>query len=169
MKKPLKKAIVIYNSRGGNTRKIATEIAIGLDAEMVNSRKIPDLDAYQFVVVGTWVLAGKPSPGGQKLLAKLQSEKLKGKKVAMFISAAGPEDPPLGQGPEAGIIKDIVFNQMEKTLTEKGIEVAEERLATMGAFRFFRFGPGAQKKGYPTDEVLQTAKEFGQSLKKYTS
>ena len=168
MAKPNKKSIVIYNSRGGNTEKVATEIAIGLDAEMVKSRRIPDdLEKYQFVVVGTWVMAGMPSPGGKKLIGKLDAEKLKGKKVAMFISAAGPDEPPLGQGPEAGIIRDLVFNQMETMLTEKGIDVVEDRLATTGAFRFLRFGPGTSKKGYPTEEVLQGARKFGESLKKY--
>ena len=163
----MKKSIVIYNSRGGNTKKVATQIAEGLGAELVKSNKIPDLQEYNFVVVGTWVMAGMPSPGGKKYLGKLEAEKLKGKKVTMFISAAGPEDPPLGQGPEAGIIKDLVFEQIEKILTEKGIEVTKERLATMGAFRFMRFGPGSSKKGYPTEEILQEAKKFGESLKKY--
>lgn len=161
------KSLVIYNSRGGNTKKVATQIAEGLGAELVKSSKIPNLQEYDFVVVGTWVMAGMPSPGGKKYLGKLDSEKLKGKKVAMFISAAGPEDPPLGKEADAGIIKDLVFEQMETMLTEKGIEVAKERLATVGAFRFMRFGPGSSKKGYPTDEVLQEAKKFGVSLKKY--
>ena len=161
------KSIVIYNSRGGNTKKVATKIAEGLGAELVKSNKIPNLQDYDFVVVGTWVMAGMPSPGGKKYLNKLDADKLKGKKVAMFISAAGPDDPPLGQGPEAGIIKDLVFEQIENILKEKGIEVTPERLATMGAFRFFRFGPGTSKKGYPNEEVLQEAQKFGESLKKY--
>ena len=163
----VKKSIVIYNSRGGNTKKVATKIAEGLGAEIVKSSKVPDLQEYDLVVVGTWVMAGMPSMGGKKYLGNLDSEKLKGKKVAMFISAAGPDDPPLGQGPEAGIVKDLVFEQIEKILTDKGIEVAKERLATMGAFRIFRFGPGTQKKEYPTEELLQEAMKFGESLKKY--
>jgi len=161
------KAIVIYNSRGGNTKKVATMIAEGLEADLKKSSKIPDLKDYKLIVLGTWVLAGSPSPAGKKYLSKLNSEQMKGKNVAMFISAAGPDEPPLGQGPEAGIIKDIVFEKMQKILENKGINVVEERLSLKGAFRFFRFGPGAQNKGYPTDEELQKAKLFGESLKKY--
>lgn len=161
------KSIVIYNSRGGNTKKIASKIAETLEADLVKSNSIPDLNDYKLVVVGTWVLAGNPSPSGKKYLEKLNAEQLKKSKVAMFISAAGPEGPPLGQGPEAGIIKDLVFEKMQKILEDKGINVLKERLATKGTFRFLRFGPGFKEKGFPTEEEIQKAKDFAESIKKY--
>ncbi|MFW9921787.1 MAG: flavodoxin family protein [Candidatus Thorarchaeota archaeon] len=161
------KAIVIYNSRGGNTKKVATKIAEGLGAEIVNQKKIPNLKDYNLVVVGTWVMAGSISPSGKKYLNKLDSEQLKGKKIAMFISAAGPEDPPLGQGPEAGIIKDLAFDQIQNILKVKELEVVNERIAIKGAFRIFRFGSGAANKGMPDENGLEEAKKFGETLKKY--
>jgi len=163
----MSKAIVIYNTRGGNTKKVATKIAEGLGADLINQRKIPNLKDYDLVVLGTWVLAANISPGGKKYLNKLDSDQLKGKKIAMFISAAGPDEPPLGKGPEAGIIKNLVFEQFQKIFKDKGLEVVNERLAITGAFRFFRFGPGSSKKGFPDEKGLEEAKKFGVTLKKY--
>ena len=161
------KSIVIYNSRGGNTKQIASKIAKTLEADLVKSNSIPELKDYKLVILGTWVMAGNPSPGGKKYLEKLDAEQLKKSKVAMFISAAGPDDPPLGQGPEAGIIKDLVFEKMQKILENKGVNVLKERLSTKGTFRIFRFGPGLKEKGFPNEEELQKAKDFAESIKKY--
>ena len=161
------KSIVIYNSRGGNTKKVAESIAEGLGAELVQYKKMPDLKDFKLVVLGTWVMAGMPSPHWKKKVGKIDSEQLKDKNIAMFICSAGPNEPPLGQGPEAGIIKDIVFDTMQKKLEEKGAKIIKERAAITGAFRFFRFGPGSSKKGHPNEEDLKEAKKFGESLKKY--
>ncbi|MGC9779509.1 MAG: hypothetical protein HZR80_09740 [Candidatus Heimdallarchaeota archaeon] len=161
------KSIVIYNSRGGNTKKVAINIAEGLGAELVQYKKMPDLKDYDLVVLGTWVLAGNPSPHWKKKISKLDPEQLKGKNAVMFICAGGPDNPPLGQGPEAGIIKDLVFELMQKALEDKGAKIAKERLAIHGTFRFFRFGLGAMDKGHPNEEELKQAKKFGESLNKY--
>ncbi len=161
----MKKSIVIYNSRGGNTKKVATSIAEGLGAEIVNSRKIPDLQDYDLIVLGTWIIAGQLSPRGKKFFSSLDS-KVKGKKAVMFISSAGPNEQPKGGNPDDPLIKETVFEQMGEILTEKGLVIAKERLAIKGAFRFFRFGPGAFEKGHPTEEELNEAKDFGTSLKK---
>lgn len=162
----MKKSIVIYNSRGGNTKKVATNIAEGLDAEVVNSRKIPDLKDYDLIVLGTWIIAGQLSPGGKKYFASLDSSEVKGKKAVMFISSSAPNDQPKGGNPDDPLIKDTAFEQMGKILTEKGLVIAKERLAIKGALRIFRFGPGSIKKGHPTEEELNEAKDFGISLKK---
>ncbi len=47
------KAIVLYNSRGGNTEKIAKKIAEGLDAECYNNKHIPDLQNFDLIVLGS--------------------------------------------------------------------------------------------------------------------
>jgi len=162
----MKKSIVIYNSRGGNTKKVAINIAEGLGAEVVSSRKIPDLQEFDLIVLGTWIIAGQLSPGGKRYLAALNSNKVKGKKAVIFISSSSPNDQPKGGSPDDPLIKDTAFEQMEKLLTEKGLEIAKERLAIKGALRFFRFGSGAFEKGHPTEEELKEAKDFGASLKK---
>jgi len=162
----MKKSIVIYNSRGGNTKKVAISIAEGLGAEVVSSRKIPDLQDYDLIVLGTWIIAGQLSPGGKKYFTALDSSKVKGKKAAMFISSAAPNEQPKGGSPDDPLIKETAFEQMGEILTEKGLMIAKERLAIKGALRFFRFGPGAFEKGHPTEEELNEAKDFGNSLKK---
>ncbi len=162
----MKKSIVIYNSRGGNTKKVAINIAEGLGAEVVSSRKIPDLQEYDLIVLGTWIIAGQLSPGGKKYFTDLENSKVKGKKAVMFISSSAPNDPPKGGNPDDPTIKDAAFEQMENILAEKGLEIAKERLAIKGAFRIFRFGSGAFEKGHPTEEELNEAKDFGASLKK---
>jgi flavodoxin len=161
------KSIVIYNSRGGNTKKVAEKIAEGLGTEAVKSRKRPNLSDYQLVVLGTWVLAAKLSPGGNRYLSKIPAEQLENTKVAMFISAAGPDDSPMDDKSNDKTNKELVFQQFEDLLTSKGADVVDERHASMGVFRFFRFGPGFKPKGHPNEEDLAEAKAFGESLKKY--
>lgn len=161
----MSKSIVIYNSRGGNTEKVASSIAEGLETEAVNSDQIPDLSDYNLIVVGTWVAGGKPSGGGKEYLSKLDSEQLKDKKMVLFFTAGGVDNSP---NASANIKKTMeqVFAEMEEFVKDKA-EVVEERLAIRGAFRLFRFGPGLFSRGHPNEEELQHAKEFGESLKKY--
>ncbi|NHJ49843.1 MAG: hypothetical protein FK733_18770, partial [Asgard group archaeon] len=45
------KALVLYNSRGGNTKKVAMKIAEGLGAECRSNWRIPNLKEYDLVVV----------------------------------------------------------------------------------------------------------------------
>ncbi len=113
------KAIVIYNTRSGNTKKVATKIAEGLGAELVSYKEIPDLKKYDLMVFGTWLIMSTISPAGKKFMKKLDSAAIKGKNVALFITAGGPELPMKKKVTEI-LQKDIAFTRMEEILEAKG-------------------------------------------------
>ncbi len=49
------KTIVLYNSHGGNTKKVAMKISEGLGVECKDYKNIPDLQEYDLLVLGSWV------------------------------------------------------------------------------------------------------------------
>jgi flavodoxin len=159
-------AIVIYNSRGGNTKKVALSIAEGLEVEAVHSKELPNLAEYDLLVLGTWMAGGKPCSAGKDYLSELANLDLSGKKAALFFTAGGVSSSPSDEHPN--IVKTIkeCFAEMEQILPDN-IEILEDRLATKGAFRLFRFGPGLFSRGHPNEEDLQKARDFGKALKKY--
>ncbi|MCK5299396.1 MAG: flavodoxin domain-containing protein [Candidatus Heimdallarchaeota archaeon] len=159
------KAIVIYNTRSGNTEKVATKIAEGLGADLVSYKEIPDLKKYDLIVFGSWLIFGTISPGGKKFMKKLDAAAMKGKKAALFITAGSPEQAMKKKGKEI-LQKDVAFNRMEEILETKGAKVVKERFAVVGAYKFIRRGPGSLHKGHPTEEEFQQSIKFGESLKK---
>lgn len=160
------KAIVIYNSRSGNTKKVATKIAEGLGADLVSYKEIPNLKNYDLMVFGTWLIMSTISPAGKKFMKKLDSAAMKGKKAALFITAGSPDQSMKRKGTKI-LQKDIAFTRMEDILEAKGAKIIKERLAVVGAYKFIRRGPGSLHKGHPTEEEFQQSLKFGESLKKY--
>ena len=163
------KAIVLYNSRGGNTKKVAMKIAEGLGVECKDHRHIPDLKDYDLVVVGTWIIMGRISFAGARYLRKLQRRNLAGKKVALFMTSGGPDEinPFTEKDPEPKTIKEVAFNQMEKNLKRsEGIEILQERFVCKGAIRMWKNAEPKDLIGHPSDEELAEAKAFGERLKK---
>jgi flavodoxin len=164
----LTKAIVVYNSRGGNTKKVAEHIAEGLGAEMSDSKKVPNLVDYDLVVVGTWCMFGRISFGGARLIRKLRRKKITGKKVALFFTAGDPEEihPFTEKSDKPKSIKEIMFNSMEKRLSKsKNVTILDERFYSVGAMRVGPTKEPADKIGHPSDEELAAAKAFGEKLK----
>lgn len=160
------KAIVIYNTRSGNTKDVATKIAEGLGADLASQKEIPDLKKYDFIVFGSWLIIGTISPGGKKFMKKLDSEALKGKKVALFVTAGSPDQVMKKKGKEI-LQKDVAFTWMEEILEAKGAKVIKERFAVVGAYKFLPWGSGSKYKGHPTDEEFKQSVKFGASLKKH--
>jgi flavodoxin len=160
------KAIVIYNTRSGNTEKVATKIAEGLGADLASHKEIPDLSKYDFIIFGSWLIFGTVSPGGKRFLKKLDTEALKGKKAALFVTAGSPDQVMKKKGKEI-LQKDVAMNRMEEILVAKGAKIVKERFAVVGAYKFLRCGPGSKFKGHPTEEEYKQSKKFGESLKKY--
>ena len=69
------KAIVLYNSKTGNTRKVAQKIAEGLgDVECLDHKHVPELKDYRLVLAGSWVMMGRISLAGSSFLKKLQKK-----------------------------------------------------------------------------------------------
>lgn len=160
------KAIVLYNSRSGNTKKVALKIAEGLEVEFRDKRNIPDLIDYDLIVVGSWVIMGRISFGGARYLKKLHRKNIAGKEVALFFTSGAPDDiHPMTEKKVPKKIKEVMFESMEKILTKKQqVTILPERFYCIGAIRIF--GKEKENIGHPTDEELMQAKAFGEKLKK---
>ncbi|MCG3258259.1 MAG: hypothetical protein H7644_00785 [Candidatus Heimdallarchaeota archaeon] len=158
------KAIVLYNSRTGNTKKVALKIAEGLKVDSHDKRNIPDLKEYDLVVLGSWVIMGRISFGGARYLRKVR-RKIAGKKIALFFTSAGPDEihwKTENKVPKT--IKEIMFESMERIVNKKqNVTILPERFYCTGAIRMF--GQDRDKIGHPTYEELEQAKAFGEQLK----
>lgn len=164
----MSKAIVLYNSRGGNTEKVAKKIADGLEAEIRDLRNIPDLKDYDLIVVGTWVIMFSISPAGRRLIRRIRRKNIAGKKVALFLTCGGPEEihPSTKDDENPKTIQEVIFKRMEQKLNKKGnITLLPDRFYCIGALRMF--GNVVEYEGHPSDEKLAEAKAFGEQLKKY--
>jgi flavodoxin len=162
------KAIVLYNSRGGNTKKIAMKIAEGLGAECKSNKKIPNLNDFDLVVVGSWVIMGRISFAGARYLKKLQRKGIAGKKVALFFTAGAPDNvhPFTEKSDDPKTIKEIMFSSMEEIVNKNNnITILQDRFYCTGGARFVRWSKDGDPPGRPNDEELAKAKEFGEKLK----
>ena len=163
------KAIVLYNSRGGNTAKIGAKIAEGLESECFDHKHIPDLQSYDLVVVGSWVIMGRISFAGAKYLKKLSRKHITGKKIALFFTSGAPEEiTPMTENSNPRLIKDIMFDSMETILCKKStVTIVPDRFYSKGAVRMSKRGDPKEPLGHPSEEELQQAKIFGESLKQH--
>ena len=162
----MSKAIVIYNSRGGNTKKVAEKIAEGLEADCRDNKNIPNLQDYDLIVTGTWVIMGMVSPAGKRYLRKLKRKNAAGKKFALFITSGAPEDvhPSTKDDATPKTIQEVIFDKMVKIIEKiKGITILPDRFYCMGCGRIW--GQEMDPKGHPTEEELTQAKTFGEKLK----
>lgn len=162
------KAIVLYNSRCGSTEKVAKKIAEGLGVESRNHKNIPNLEEYDLVVVGSWVIMGMLSFAGKRYLRKLRRKNIAGKKVALFFTSGAPDDinPFTEKSDNPKTIKQIMFESMEKILTKnKEVTILQEHFYCKGAVRMFKKGEVKSNLGHPTEEELTQAKTFGEQLK----
>lgn len=66
------KTLVVYSSKGGNTRKLAETAFARLagEKEIVPVAEAPDPRGYSVVVVGFWFKGGQPDPDSQEYLKK---------------------------------------------------------------------------------------------------
>jgi len=82
------KALVVYDSVYGNTKKIAeivaAELVKGIKVISVSDFKSKDLAGIDLLVVGSPILAFRPSEKTGKFLASLSAGQLKGVKAAAF-------------------------------------------------------------------------------------
>ena len=158
------KAIVLYNSHTGNTKKVAEKIAEGLGVESRDKKNIPDLQDFDLVALGSWVIMGRISFGGARYLRRIR-KKLAGKKVALFFTSAGPDEDHWKKedGSKPRKIKDVMFKQMERIVNKHGnVSILSERFYCKG---YIKFGGQEDNIGHPTDEDLEKAKEFGGQLR----
>ncbi|MFW9923737.1 MAG: flavodoxin family protein [Candidatus Thorarchaeota archaeon] len=164
----MSKAIVLYNSRTGNTKQIAMKIAEGLGVECYDNKQIPDLKDYELIVVGSWMMAGRISFAGTRMLKKISRSKNE-KKIVLFFTSGTPDviHPTTANTPTPKYTKDLMFEQMENILLKnKKLTILPNRYYSAGASRIFKNGKIIDGFGHPTEEELTKAVSFGQLLKK---
>ena len=84
------KTLVAYLSQTGNTKRVAEAIysEIPGQKELKELGELEDLDEYELSFIGLPVHAGNPAVAAKEFLEKNGS----GKKIALFVTHAAPED-----------------------------------------------------------------------------
>ena len=162
----MENAVVIYNSKSGNTKAVGLKIAEGLGCRAYSKKEMPkDFQQYNLVVVGSWMAAGMLKGGSmfKKIAGKYSG------KVALFFTSGGPEEEnPMAKKQEnqpPKLIKDSMWEKMEKKFKNAAdrIEILEDRFYCKGDIRFEK-----KKEDYipkhPSEEDLRNAFLFGQKL-----
>jgi flavodoxin len=85
--------VVVYSTRGGNTEKVAVEIAQELSCKAIKLSGEPDFSTisykdFDLVFIGTWVRGGEPSPDMLRFLKQLNF-KDSSRLFALFMTWAG--------------------------------------------------------------------------------
>jgi flavodoxin len=145
------KAIILYSSRSGNTKKVADSIAteVGCEAIKIASGSdalTVDLEGYDLIFVGTGLYAGTPNEDIVKYLGKL---KLKGaKQFALFITWGG--------APKSD---KIALMRLRTLIEGKGQKVLEEHFAAFGGWKGI-----LMKRGHPKPDEIKAAGEWAKAL-----
>ena len=158
-------AVVLYNSKGGNTKEVGMKIAEGLGCEAYDKKNVPkDLSQYDLIVVGSWMAAGMLM--GANMFKKVE-KKYSGKVALFFTSGAPEEEYPFGKedGKPQKLIKEIMWGKMEQRLRKNpNIKILEERFCAKGDIKFEKKKPDYVKK-HPSEQELADAKAFGIAIK----
>ena len=74
----MKKVLIAYSSRTGNTKKVAEALCDAADgrAELVECGKAADLGMFDLVFAGYWVDKGEPDKIARQFLRKLENKKI---------------------------------------------------------------------------------------------
>ncbi|MBD3191547.1 MAG: hypothetical protein GF308_12935 [Candidatus Heimdallarchaeota archaeon] len=157
----MSKWIVVYDSRSGNTKKIAKKIAEGLNSELSNIHQEPLYSSYEAIVFGAWIKANELSC--REKLLQLPRSDLQAKTAAMFLTCTFPNKTINDTG---DLVVDKVFKDFRTILSEKGMDVCDQPFLSKGAAKLFHWGFGFKAIGHPTKNELLQAKDFGFSLRK---
>jgi flavodoxin len=139
---------VIYFSRGGNTKKVATAIADELHAKAKHIRSVNALPEKADLFLGSGLYFLRPS----KLVRDfVQNNNFQGRKIALFGTST------------TGIGIEIMG--MERLLKRKGAIIIGKYYCA-GQF-FYRIAGKSLivRKGRPTDKDLGKAKEFARTIR----
>jgi flavodoxin I len=132
---------LVYFSRGGNTRKVADVIAKELGITAVDvAKESPDVSKADLLIVGSGTEGGK---AGKPMIAFLSNlAPVTGKQAACFATASGDSSK--------------MIAAIKENLTSKGYKTVDS---------FSCFGKmSIVKRGHPSEEELNKAKEFAKKL-----
>lgn len=123
------KTIVLYDSRFGNTQKIAEAIGKGIgndtSVKKVSEVTPEEVSSLDVLVVGTPVHGGRASQDMQAFLKKMKSDSLKGVKVATFDTRFEKNKQGLGLKLVMAIA-GYAAGRVASDLVKKGGEVAAD-------------------------------------------
>lgn len=148
--------LIIYSTKGGNTEKVALEIAEELKCKTINVSNELDfstisLKNFDLVFIGTWVRGGEPSPDMRRFLKQLNLEDTH-MQFALFITWIG-----------GGISDRLTFNRVKKLLEDKNQRLNEDYFKCFGsAFRL-------KKRGHPNAQDLADARNWAKKIVKNKS
>lgn len=108
------KAIVIYNSQTGFTKRYAEWISEEAACECVDFKKATklDLNEYDAILYGGWCMAGNVTKLSW-LKNKMPALSAAGKKIIIFAVGATP-----AEAPEVQVAMDRVLTESEKTMAK---------------------------------------------------
>ncbi len=145
------KAIVIFDSKFGNCKKVAEDIAGGLaeagadvDIAQVKTATIGSLANYDVIAIGAPVRAGRPLKSIRKFVAKLPEVKLEGKTLGFFDTYGVAKQPGNGSG---YLILEAKEHPGGAKIVEPGLSVLVKGM-----------------KGPLEDGAMEKAREFGKKL-----
>ncbi len=143
--------VVIYSTRGGNTEKVALEIAQESNCEAVKISEESNflemsLKEYDLVFVGTWVRGGEPSPDMLKFLKRLNLED-SSRQFALFMTWAG-----------GGISDVLTFKRVKQLLEAKNQRLLDSYYKCYG--KTF----GLARRGHPDAQDIAEARKWARTV-----
>jgi flavodoxin len=160
------KPIVLYASKGGNTEKIAKEIASELNCRCEKISKnfdaaSVDLNDFDLVFLGTGNYVGKPNA---EMLNYLKGMNLSSsRQFALFMTWFG-----------RGTSGEAVYNKVKEAVDAKGQKILENCYSCLGEGHstmergIARLVGHADARGHPTAEDLSAARKWARELVKST-
>ncbi len=144
--------VVIYSTKGGNTEKVALEIAQELDCKAIKiSRELDystmSLNDFDVVFIGTWVRGGEPSPDMLSFLKQLNFED-SNRQFALFMTWAG-----------GGKSDVLTFNRVKQLLEAKNQMLVDDCYKCLG--KTFGFA----RRGHPDPQDLADARKWARKLR----
>jgi flavodoxin len=141
------KPVVIYSTKGGNTEKVALEIAQELNCRAIKISRESDfstisLKDFDLIFIGTWVRGGEPSPDMLCFLKQLHLEDSNGQ-FALFMTWAG-----------GGISDVLTFKRVKQLLEAKNQRLFDDCFKCLG--KTF----GLARRGHPDEQDLADARKW---------
>jgi flavodoxin len=143
--------VVIYSTKGGNTQKVALEIAQELNCKAIKISGELDystisLNDFDVVFIGTWVRGGEPSPDMLSLLKQLNFED-SNRQFALFMTWGG-----------GGKSDVLTFNRVKQLLEAKNQRLIDDCYKCLG--KTF----GLARRGHPDAQELANARKWARKL-----
>jgi flavodoxin len=139
--------VVIYSTKGGNTEKVALEIAQELNCKAIKISGESDfstisLKDFDLIFIGTWVRGGEPSPNMLSFLKQLHLED-SNRQFALFMTWAG-----------GGISDVLTFKRVKQLLEAKNQRLLDDCYKCLG--KTF----GLARRGHPDEQDLADARKW---------